>query len=129
MRQPPVRRDENGRLVAVPVSEHPQDPDVDAIFEELVAQVFGNGPVLALLTQGVVFAGRRYEPALGGNRGDPSQDRLGVALQGHQHELAMHGGRLEIVLVRQDEIRVELEPALGEAEKSTNHLGFLEERH
>jgi hypothetical protein len=41
----------------------------------------------------------------------------------------MHGGRLEIVLVRQDEIRVELEPALGEAEKSTNHLGFLEERH
>jgi hypothetical protein len=64
MRQPPVRRDENGRLVAVPVSEHPQDPDVDAIFKELVAQVFGDGAVLALLTQGVVFASRRYQPAL-----------------------------------------------------------------
>src|SRR5215472_9455741 len=129
MRQPPVRGNEDRGLVAVAEPEHAQNPDVDPVLEELVAEVFGNGAVLALLAQRVILAGRRYEPALGGDRGDSAQDSLGVVFQRHQDELAVHGRGLEIVLVRQDQVGVELEPAFGEPEKGAYHLRIIEESH
>ena len=52
-----------GRLVAVAAPEHAQNPDVDAVLQELVAQVLGNRAVLALLAQRVILAGGRDEPA------------------------------------------------------------------
>jgi hypothetical protein len=90
VRQPPVRGNEDGWLVAAAVPEHAQDPDVDPVLEELIAEVFGDGTILALLAQRVILACGRNQPALRRNRGDPSQDRLGFVLQGHQDELTVH---------------------------------------
>jgi hypothetical protein len=129
MGKPPVRGNEQRRFVTVSAPEHAQDPDVDAVLQELVPQVLGDRAVLALLAQRVVLPGGGDQPALSADRGDAPHDRLGVVLQRDQDELPVHRRGLEIVPVRQDQVRVELQSALREAEERADDLRLLEESH
>src|SRR5690242_9388204 len=99
-----------------------EDPDVHAVLQIVLAQLFRN---YARLTHGAnaeVFSGRCRQPSFGRKRRDAAEDSFIGIFELDEHELAVHRDILKIALVRQSEIRVELEASLA---KSAEYSYFL----
>ena len=127
VRQPAVAGDEDQLVARQPL--HAKHPDVDPVLQVLVAQLIGDGPVVAHRADGVVLPDGRDQAALGGHGRDPAKHRLVLVLQLDQDELAVHGDRLELVAVREHQVGVELHAAGGEAAEDADDGARVEEPH
>ena len=89
-----------GQAIAGTFPHNSENADVDAVPEILLAKIFGYLALLLNRADVVFLPAAEGEPALGGERGDASENGLVRRIKLNENELAVHRAPLEIVSIR-----------------------------